>query len=113
MVNTFTVDTVEYYSMCYRVNMMSRPLKTLYIILRFVLTNHHYICIVYYGLVRLTGAFKIILIYCCTLSDLIRRISWYQCASEAVQKISTKDTGIVHKLTKTANFIAKPMKKHI
>ena len=33
--------------------------------------------------------------------------------SEAVQKISTKDTGIVRQLTKTANFIATSMKKHI
>ena len=31
--------------------------------------------------------------------------------SEAVQK--HKDTGIVRQLTKTANFIATPMKKHI
>ena len=32
--------------MCYRVNMMSRHLKTLYIIiLRFVLANHYHICI--------------------------------------------------------------------
>ena len=44
LVNTFTIDTDEYYPMCYRVNRMSRPLKTLYIIiLRFVLTNHHHI----------------------------------------------------------------------
>ena len=44
MVNTFTIDTEEYYPMCYRVNKMSRPLKTLYIIiLRFVLTNYHHI----------------------------------------------------------------------
>ena len=32
-------------------------------------------------------------------------------ASEAVQKISTKDTGVLRQLTKTANFIATPMKK--
>ena len=34
-------------------------------------------------------------------------------ASEAVQKISTKDTDVVRQLTKTANFIATPMKKRI
>ena len=34
-------------------------------------------------------------------------------ASEAVQKISTKDTGIVRQFTKTANVIATAMKKHI
>ena len=64
LVNTFTIETDEYYPMCYRVNMMSRPLKTLYIIiLRFVLiTYHHHICIEYCRLARLTRAFKIILI---------------------------------------------------
>ena len=35
----------------------------------------------------------------------------YQDASKAVQKISTKDTGVARQLTKTANFIATPMKK--
>ena len=39
--NTFTIDTDEYYAMCYKLNMMPRPLKTLYIFLDFVLTNHH------------------------------------------------------------------------
>ena len=34
-------------------------------------------------------------------------------ASEAVQKINTKDTEVVRQLTKTANFIATPMKKRI
>ena len=34
-------------------------------------------------------------------------------ASEAVQEISTKDTGAVCQLTKTVNFIATPTKKHI
>ena len=34
-------------------------------------------------------------------------------ASEAVQKISTKDTGVVRQLTKTANVLATAMKKHI
>ena len=35
-------------------------------------------------------------------------------ASEAVQKITTKDTGgVAHQLTKRANFIATPLKKHI
>ena len=33
--------------------------------------------------------------------------------SEPVQKISTKDTGVVYQLTKTANFTAIPMKKHV
>ena len=33
-------------------------------------------------------------------------------ASEAVQKIRTKDTGVLRQLTKTANFVATPMKKH-
>ena len=36
---------------------------------------------------------------------------WCQCFSEAVQKI--KDTGAACQLTKTANFIATHMKKHI
>ena len=31
LVNTFTVDTDEYYTKCYKVNIMPRPLKTLYI----------------------------------------------------------------------------------
>ena len=44
MVNTFAIDTDEYCPMYYTVNRMSRPLKTLYIIiLRFILTNHHHI----------------------------------------------------------------------
>ena len=35
-------------------------------------------------------------------------------ASQAVQKIITKDTGgVVQQLTKKASFIATPMKKHI
>ena len=34
-------------------------------------------------------------------------------ASEAVQKIRTKDTGVLRQLTKTANFVATPMKKHL
>ena len=35
----------------------------------------------------------------------------YQDASKAAQKISTKDTGVARQLTKTANFLATPMKK--
>ena len=34
-------------------------------------------------------------------------------ASEAVQKISTWDTGVVCQLMETANFIATSLKKHI
>ena len=47
--------------MCHKVN-DAKPLKTsLYIILRFLLTNHHITCIVYCRLARLTVASKIIL----------------------------------------------------
>ena len=62
LVNAFTIGSGKYYPMCYRVNMMPKPLKTLYIILHFVLANNHHICIVYCRLGRLTGVFKIILI---------------------------------------------------
>ena len=79
LVNTFTIDTDEYYPMCYKVNMMPKPLKILHIILRFVLTKNHHICIAYCRLARLTGDFKIILIQCCALSNLIGKISWYEC----------------------------------
>ena len=42
------------------------------------------------------------------------RISFEVYTSEAVQKISTKHTEVVvRQLTKRANFIAAPMKKHI
>ena len=34
-------------------------------------------------------------------------------ASEAVQKISTKDTGVVRQLTKTANFITSTYENNI
>ena len=46
LVNTFTIDTDEYYLMCYKVNDMKtfKNLVGLYIILRFVLTNQHISC---------------------------------------------------------------------
>ena len=37
--NTFTIDTDEYYLIYYKVN-DAKSFKNLYIILRFVLTNH-------------------------------------------------------------------------
>ena len=55
MVNTFTVDTDEYYPVCYKVN-DAKNFKNL--VHYFMLASHH----VYYRLARLTGAFKIIAI---------------------------------------------------
>ena len=60
LVNTFPIDTDEYYPMCYRVNVMPRPLKPC--ILFYALRSQIIICIVYCRLARLTGAFKIIMI---------------------------------------------------
>ena len=78
--NIFTIDTDEYYTMCYKVNMMTRLLKTFYRYISFyALTSQIIICIVYCRLARLTGAFKILLTQCCVLSDLIKRISNYMC----------------------------------
>ena len=77
LVNTFTIDTDEYYPMCYKVN-DAEDLKNLYFILR-LLINHH---IHKYNICRLshlTRAVKIILIQCCVSQDLIRRISNYLC----------------------------------
>ena len=54
-VNAFTIDTDEYYPVCYQVN----DAKTFkHVVHYFMLANHH----VYYRLARLTGAFKIIAI---------------------------------------------------
>ena len=50
LVNTFPIDTDEY---CPISKYDAKSFKTLYIILRFALTNNHMYC---------TGAFKIILI---------------------------------------------------
>ena len=55
LVNTFTIDTDEYYPVCYKVN-DAKTFKNL--VYYFMLANHH----VYYRLARLTGAFKIIAI---------------------------------------------------
>ena len=53
--NAFTVDTDEYYPVCYKVN----DTKTFEnIVYYFMLVNHH----VYYRLAALAGAFKIIAI---------------------------------------------------
>ena len=52
--NTFTIDTDEYYPVCYKVN-DAKTFKNL--VYYFMLANH-----VYYRLARLTGAFKIIAI---------------------------------------------------
>ena len=61
LVNTFTIDTDEYYLMCYKVN----DTKTLqaYIILGFVRAHKssHNTCIADW-LIELSGAFKIILL---------------------------------------------------
>ena len=75
--NTPTIDTDEHYTMRYKINLMPRPLKTLYIILRSMLTNRHMYCILQIG--SFNRAFKIILIQCYALSDPIRRISNYIC----------------------------------
>ena len=103
LVNTSPIDTDEYCPMCYRVNMMPRPLKP---------------CILFYAL-------RSQIIICIVLGPL--KLYWFSAvhygislegyhgtnASEAVQKITTKDTGgVVHQLTKKTNFIATPMKKH-
>ena len=53
--NTFTIDTGEYYLVCYKVN-GGKTFKSL--VHYFMLANHH----VYYRLARLTGTFKIIAI---------------------------------------------------
>ena len=55
LVNNFTFDSGEYYTMCYKVN-MPRPLKTLYIYY-FTLWPHKssYVSIVYCRLARLTN----------------------------------------------------------
>ena len=50
--NTFTIDTYEYYTVCYKVN-DARTFKNLVSYLMFA--KHH----VYYRLTRLTGAIKI------------------------------------------------------
>ena len=55
LVNTFTIDTDEYYPVCHKVN-DAKTFKNL--VCYFILANHH----VYYRLARLTGAFKIIAI---------------------------------------------------
>ena len=55
LVNTFTIDTDEYYPVCYKVNDAKTFKNFVYY---FMLANHH----VYCRLARLTGAFKIILI---------------------------------------------------
>ena len=70
--NTFTIDTDEYYPVCYKVN-DAKTFKNL--VYYFVLANHH----VYYRLARLTGAFKIVAIdfWCCILSGIIRGTSNY------------------------------------
>ena len=55
LVNTFTIDTEEYYLICYKVNDTKTSFKNLvglyYIILGFVLTNQPHNC----RLARLTG----------------------------------------------------------
>ena len=55
--NIFTIDTDEYYPVCYKVNDV-KAFKNLLHLYYFMLANDH----VYYGLARLTGAFKIIAI---------------------------------------------------
>ena len=53
--NTFTIDTDEYYPVRYKVNDAKTFKNPVYY---FMLANHH----VYYRLARLTGTFKIIAI---------------------------------------------------
>ena len=53
LVNTFTIDTGEYYPVCYKVNDANTFKNPVYC---FTLANHH-LC---YTLACLTGAFKII-----------------------------------------------------
>ena len=56
--NTFTIDTDEYYPVCYKVN-DAKTFKNL--VYCFVLDNHHVVGL-YYRLARLTVAFEIIAI---------------------------------------------------
>ena len=60
--NTFTIDTDEYYPVCYKVN-DAKTFKNL--VYYFVLANHH--VGLYYRLTRLIVVFKIIVIdfKCC------------------------------------------------
>ena len=69
---TFTIDTDEYYTVCYKVN-DAKTFKNL--VYYFMLAKYH-VC---YRLARLTGIFKIIAIdfQCCILWGIIRRISNY------------------------------------
>ena len=55
LVNTFTIDTDEYYPVCYKVNDAKnfKNLVASYLPDYLMLANHH----VYYRLARLTGAF--------------------------------------------------------
>ena len=57
--NTFTIDTDEYYPACYKVN-DAKIFKNL-VVYYFVLANHH-VGLLYYILARLTVTFKIIAI---------------------------------------------------
>ena len=52
--NTFAIDTDEYYPVCYKVN-DAKTFKNL--VYYFMLANHH----VYYRLARLTRAFKLLI----------------------------------------------------
>ena len=65
LVNTFTIDTDEYYLMCYKVNDMKTFKYLCRPILFYAFCAHKssHILYLYYRLTRLTGAFKIILIY--------------------------------------------------
>ena len=55
--NKFTIDTDEYYPVCYKVN-DAKFFKNLVALYYFMLANHH----LYYRLARLTATFKIIAI---------------------------------------------------
>ena len=55
--NTFTIDTDEYYQLCYKLN-DAKTFKNLLAMAFFILANHH----LYYRLSCLTWAFKIIAI---------------------------------------------------
>ena len=70
LMNTFTIDTDENNPVCYKENDAKTFANLAYY---FMLTNHY----VYCRLARLTGVFYFILVQCCVLLGIIRRISNY------------------------------------
>ena len=73
--NKFTIDTDEYYPVCYKVN-DAKIFKNVVALYYFMLANHH----LYYRLARLAAAFKIIAI------DFVSAV-FYQVSLEVHQTI--------------------------